>query len=177
AAVEAIVGAAPALFGFLTSAVPFFLTRMVARRAVRTSKATVLSLSHILAGAVAFPLVYGLEVAWVWSEFSRAATIAFALLLVPAGLFAWFWWRRMKTLAVNVGGRVASWMKVDALARVVDQRNELLRRMDRMRERFRAEVLGWGPVRWDRGIWWRGATAVVVVAASVLGAFVFGLRN
>ena len=88
AAIEAIVGIGPALFGFLTSAVPFFLTRMVARRAVRTSKATVLSLSHILAGAVAFPLVYGLEVAWVWSEFSRVATIAFALLLIPGGLFA-----------------------------------------------------------------------------------------
>ena len=177
AAVEAMVGVGPALFGCLTSAVPFFLTRMAARRAVRTSKETVLSLSHILAGAVAFPLVYGLEVAWVWSEFSRAATIAFALLLVPSGLFAWLWWRRMKTLAVNVGGRVASWMKVEALARVVAQRNELLRRMERMRERYRTEVLGWGPITFDRGIAWRVVTALAVVAVSVAAAFVFGLRN
>jgi 1-acyl-sn-glycerol-3-phosphate acyltransferase len=177
AAVEAIVGIVPALFGFLTNAVPFFVTRTVARRAIRSSKATALSLSHILTGAVAFPLAYGLEVAWVWSEFSRAATIIFALLLVPGGLFTWFWWQRMQTIAVNVGGRVASWMKVDALARVIAQRNELLHRMERMRERYRKEVLGWGPIGVDRGIWWRVVTAVVVVVVSVAAAFVFGLRN
>ena len=177
AVLEAIAGVVPALFGFLTSAVPFFVTRMLSRRAIRTSKPTALSLSHILAGAVAFPLIYGLEVAWVWSEFSRAATIAFALLLVPGGLFAWFWWQRMKTLAVNVGGRVAAWMKVDALARVVAQRNELVRRMERMRERYRKEVLGWGPINIDRGIAWRVVTALTVVVVSVAAAFVFGLRN
>ena len=177
AAIEALVGAVPALFGFITSAVPFFVTRALARRAIRTSKATALSLSHILAGAVAFPVAYALEVAWVWSEFSRAATIAFALLLVPAGLFSWFWWQRMKTLAVNVGGRVASWMKVDALARVVQARNDLLRRMEQMRDRYRAEVLGWGPVQQDRIGWRRVVTILAVVALSVGAAFVFGLRN
>jgi 1-acyl-sn-glycerol-3-phosphate acyltransferase len=177
AVVEALVGVVPALFGFLTSAVPFFLTRFAARRAIRTSTATALSLSHILAAAVAFPLVYGLEVALVWSEFSRAATIAFALLLVPTGLFARFWWRRMQTIAVNIGGRAASWMKLDALARVVAQRNELLRHMEQMRGRYRKEVLGWGPIRIERGLWWRVVTIVVVVALSVTSAFVFGLRN
>src|SRR6185503_12659149 len=178
AAIEAIAGVVPALFGLLTSAVPFFLTRLAARRAIRTSKATALSLSHILAGAVAFPLVYGLEVAWVWSEFSRAATIAFALLLVPTGLYAWFWWRRMQTLAVNLGGRLASWMKVEAVSRVVEARNELLRRMERMRERYRAEVLGWGPIGSVSGARRRQlTTAVTVVGLVLVAAFLFGLRN
>ena len=178
AAVEALVGAIPALFGFITGAVPFFLTRAIARRSIRTSKATALSLSHILAAAVVFPVAYALEVLWVWSAFSRAATIAFALLLVPTGLFAWLWWRRMKTLAVNVGGRVASWMKVDAVARVVEARNGLLQRMEQMRERYRVEVLGWDPIAPVPGFWRReGTMAVTVMGLALLGAFLFGLRN
>ena len=177
AAIEALAGAIPALFGFITSAVPFFITRTIARRAIRTSKATALSLSHILAATVLFPVAYALEVLWVWNTFSRAATIAFALLLVPTGLFAWLWWRRMKTLAVNVGGRVASWMKVEAVSRVVEARNELLQRMERMRERYRAEVLGWGPIGSVGGARRRLTTAVTVVGLALVAAFLFGLRN
>ena len=178
AAVEALAGAIPAFFGFVTGAVPFFVTRTIARRTIRTSKATALSLAHILAAAVVFPIAYALEVLWVWHSFSRAATIAFTLLLVPTGLFAWLWWRRMKTLAVNVGGLIASWMKVDAVARVVKARSDLLRRMEHMRERYRAEVLGWGPIAPVRSVWWqRTATAVTVTALVLLAAFLFGLRN
>jgi 1-acyl-sn-glycerol-3-phosphate acyltransferase len=153
ATAEAALGVLPALFGFLTGAVPYYATKRFARRATRrTANVAALSLTHILAGAVLFPLVYGLEVAWVWSEFSRVATVTFAVLLVPTGLFALVWARRMRKLAVNLGGRIATWMKLDAAARVGEARNQLIQRLEHMRERYRAEVLGWGPVAPHSGV-------------------------
>ena len=179
ATAEALLGALPALFGFLTGAVPYFATKSVARRASRREgNVATLSLSHVLVGAVAFPLVYGLEVAWVWSELSGVATLTFALLLVPTGLFAWVWTRRMRKLSVILGGRMATWMKLDAIARVGEAQKYLILRMERMRERYRAEVLGWGPVTPHAGVLVRKlAAALVVVSLIVLALFVFALRQ
>jgi 1-acyl-sn-glycerol-3-phosphate acyltransferase len=142
ATIEALVGAIPSLFGLLTGGPPYFATRWIARLTSGHEGAATLSLNHILVGAVIFPIVYGAEVALVWNASSGVATIAFALLLVPTGLFAWVWTSRMRTLAANVGGRVAAWMKLDAVARVGEAQTELIRRMERMRERYRTEVLG-----------------------------------
>ena len=78
AAAEAILGLVPALFGFLTGAIPYFAAKRFAERAsARDSNVAALSFRQILAGAVAFPLVYGLEIAWVWQSFSGVVTIAF----------------------------------------------------------------------------------------------------
>ena len=147
AIVEALVGALPALFGWLTGAAPYYVTTKLARLVSRRERnIATLSLGHILIGAIVFPAIYGLELLWVWSAFSRVATLTFALLLVPTALFARAWIRRMRKVAAHVGGRMAAWMKLDAVARVVEAQNQLLHRMERMRERYRAEVLGWGPV-------------------------------
>lgn len=144
---EALLGAAPALFGFLTGAIPYCLTKEVARGYIsRIGHPPALSLTQILVGAIFFPVAYGLEVAWVWRHFSDAATIAFAALLVPSGLFARFYGRRMRKLAVHVGGLAATWMKLDATARVRAARYELLEILDRVRHRYRVDVLGWDPV-------------------------------
>jgi hypothetical protein len=148
AAAEAAAGLAPALFGLLTSAVPYFATKRLARRLSRRQGSSVgLSLNHMLIGAVMFPIAYGLEVAVLSrSGFSRGAIIVVAALLVPCGLFAWVWTRRMRKLAVHVGGRAASWLKLDDVARVGEARRQLIARMDRIRERYRTEVLGWNSV-------------------------------
>ena len=179
ATAEALLGVLPALCGFLTGAVPYYATKRFARSASRREgNVATLSLNHVLAGAVAFPLFYGLEVAWVWREFSGVATITFALLLIPTGLFAWVWMRRMRKLAVNVGGRMAAWMKLDAVARVGEARNHLMQRMERMRERYRAEVLGWGPIPPRRaGVLRRLAAALALVTLIILVLFGYALRD
>jgi hypothetical protein len=43
-------------------------------------------------------------------------------------------------------------MKLDAAARVGEARNQLIQRLEHMRERYRAEVLGWGPVAPHSGV-------------------------
>ena len=144
ATAEAILGLVPALFGFLTGAIPYYAAKRFAQRSsARNGNIAALSFRHIQAGAITFPLVYGLEIAWVWQSFSGAATIVFALLLVPTGLFARVWARRMCKLAVHLSGRVATWLKLDAVARVGQAQDQLLQRMDVMRDRYRTEVLGW----------------------------------
>jgi 1-acyl-sn-glycerol-3-phosphate acyltransferase len=154
---EAALGAVPAAFGFITGAIPYFLVKKVAARiARRTRNVAAVSLTHVLAGAVAFPLVYGVEVFWLSRQFSPIATMTFALLLVPSGLFALAWTHRMRMLAANAGGRMATWLKLDAAARVAEARRELIARMEAMRSRYRAEVLGWDPAVAPRsGAWVR----------------------
>ena len=67
-------------------------------------------------------------------------------MLVPTGLFARLYDRRLRKLAAHVGGRVASWLKLEAVARVLRAQGNLLRLMDDMRDRYRVEVLGWVPM-------------------------------
>ena len=145
---ETVLGAAPALFGLVTAAVPYYLTRIVSRRiAVQTKHFPGLSLTHILAGAIAFPLVYALEIWWVWKNFSDTATLVFSALLVPAGLFAFVYLYRIRKLAVHLSGRAAGLLKLEAVARVATERHKLLDLLDRLRDRYRVEVLGWAPLK------------------------------
>ena len=179
AVVEALLGALPALFGLLTGAVPYHLTDLISRQIVARSKhPPSLSIAHILVGAILFPVSYGLEVWWVWSHFSDKATIAFTLLLVPTGLFARRYDRRLRKLAAHVGGRVASWMKLEAVARVLRAQGNLLRLMDDMRDRYRVEVLGWVPMsprrRLNRSAVVGGVLLMVLIPLLV---FVVKLRD
>ena len=171
-AIEVLMGAIPALFGFLTGGIPYYLTKAIARRIISHAEhPPASSLTHILLGAVVFPLAYGLEVAWIWRHFSDTATIAFVVLLVPTGLFARFYGHRMRKLAVHLGGRIAGWMKLGAVARVAQERNDLLRRLDHMRDRYRVEVLGWAPLLSPRGIRPSVLFGVLLLVGMVLLAF------
>ena len=145
---ETVLGAPAALFGLITAAVPYYLTREVSRRiAVHTQHSAGLSLTHILAGAIAFPRAYALEIWWVWKNFSETATLVFSALLVPAGLFALFYLYRVRKLAVHLSGRAAGLLKLEAVARVALERDKLLELLDHMRDRYRVEVLGWAPLK------------------------------
>ncbi len=179
ATAEALLGALPALFGWITGAVPYHLTDLVARRIVAKRKhPPSFSIAQILVGAILFPVSYGLEVWWVWSHASDEATMAFIILLVPTGLFARLYSRRVRKLAAHVGGRAASWMKLEAVAQVLRARRNLLRLMDDMRDRYRVEVLGWFPVSPRRSLHRRtlvgGALLMVLIP---LLFFVVKLRD
>ncbi len=173
---EVLLGAIPALFGFVTGAIPFYLTRGVSNRILSSTKhAPALSSAHIMAGLVAFPLFYGLEI-WLLSIYASApATLAFILLLIPTGLFARFYIGRVWKLFSHLGGRLSSWMKLSAVTRITQAQNDLLQRMDQMRDRYRVEVLGWSTVPPRRPFPLRTAFAVLLVVVLVLlGFFVAG---
>jgi hypothetical protein len=69
-------------------------------------------------------------------------------------------------------------MKLDAVARVVRAQQDLVARMDEMRERFRAEVLGLPPSIPRRQQSWRKALVPMAgILALVAAAFVYGLRD
>ena len=178
AAAEVILGAIPALFGFLTGAIPYYLTKVFSRRYTsQMEHASALSSAHLLVGAVAFPITYGLELAWVWRHFSDVATVAFAILLVPCGLFARFYVRRLRKLAVHLGGRIAGWMKLDAVARVRQARDNLLVHLDHIRERYRVEVLGWPHLAIGHGVSRRVVVAILLLILTALALLVAELRD
>jgi 1-acyl-sn-glycerol-3-phosphate acyltransferase len=169
---EVLLGAIPALFGFVTGAIPFYLTRGVSNKILSGTKhAPALSFIHIVVGLVAFLLFYGLEIWWVSSYVSNAATLAFILLLIPTGLFTRFYSGRVWKLCSHLGGRVSSWAKLSAVTRVTQAQNDLLQLMDRMRERYRVEVLGWSALPPRRPFPLRTAFAVLLAAVLVILGF------
>ncbi len=171
---ETILGLVPALFGVLTGAIPYFAAKRFAERgSARDGNLASLSLRHLLAGAVTFPLVYGLEIAWVWRGFSDAATIAFVILLIPTGLFALVYARRIRTIVAHLGGRAASWFKLGTVVSAREAHNELVQKLDVMRSRYRQEVLGWDPLpanfkRRRTRVTLAGVAAIGVVTIAVL---------
>jgi 1-acyl-sn-glycerol-3-phosphate acyltransferase len=147
AVIEIVVGFLPAVAGLVTGGVPYLLTRHMARYlASRNRHMPSLSIIHILIGALAFPLAYVAEILLVWRLLGTRAAGVFAILLVPAGLFALWFVRRVRKLAVHVSGRLASWLRLDEVARVRQAQRELLVLMDRVRARYLGEVFGIRPV-------------------------------
>ena len=176
AVAEVLVGALPALFGLITGSLPYHLTDLISRQIVARSKhPPSLSIAHILVGAILFPVSHALEVWWVWSHFSNESTIAFSLLLVPTGLFARLYVRRLRKLAAHVGGRAATWMKLEAVAQVLRSQKNLLQLMDDMRDRYRVEVLGWTPMSPRRRLN-RGAVVGGVFLAFLIPLLVFVVK-
>ena len=140
---EVAVGALPAMAGLITGGVPYFVTRYTASfLAARYKHLPSLSLLHILLGSVAFPLVYGLEVLLAFQVLTLRQTVILAVLLAPLGLFTLIYARRVRKLAVHVSGRMASWMKLDDVARVREAQAGLLNLMDGIRHRYQREVFG-----------------------------------
>ena len=141
ATLELALGLIPAAFGYLTGALPFYLTRYLASvYASRTHHLPSLSLWHVLIGGVLFPLIWGLEVFAVWSAGSFNLTVLFGVLLVPSGLFGRIYIRRSRKLALHLSGRIAAWMKMGSVLRVRDARSELITLMDTVRSRYLEEV-------------------------------------
>ncbi len=99
-------------------------------------------------------------------------------MLVPTGLFARLYDRRLRKLAAHVGGRVASWLKLEAVARVLRAQGNLLRLMDDMRDRYRVEVLGWVPMSPRRRLNRSAVVGGVLLMALIpLLLFVVKLRD
>ncbi len=89
---------------------------------------------------MAFPLIWGIGIFTVWSLASFNWTVIFGALLIPLGLFARFYIGRSRKLAVHVGGRIAGLLKMDAVRRVREARDELVDLMDSIRSRYLEEV-------------------------------------
>ena len=176
AVAEAALGAIPALFGFLTSAIPYFATRAVVRRAATPEDGRAgLASSQLLVGALMFASFYGGLVGLVAWQFSDQATVLLAVLLIPAGLFARGYARRMRTIVAHLGDRTAFWFKLEAVARVREARDELVGSLDVLRNRYRREVLGWDPLpaHFKRRSTTAAFARVSVIAILTAGALLF----
>jgi len=182
--VEAVLGAVPALIGFVTSAPPYFCARAYTRRTAPVGSAD----SRIrVVGFLLFAAYWGGLVGLVAWQFSDQATVLLAALLVPTGLFALTYAARMRSIVAHLGNRTASWFKLDAVARVREAQDELIGELDRLRNRYREEVHGWPALpsdaarRTTRGAVGRvafiglAATAVVLFAQAFMDRPIQGL--
>ena len=176
AVAEAALGAIPALFGFLTSFIPYFVTRAVVRRTSTPEEGRAgITASQLLVGALTFLSFYGGLVGLVAWQFSDQATVLLAVVLIPAGLFARGYARRMRTIVAHVGDRTASWFKLGAVARVREAQDELVGSLDTLRNRYRQEVLGWDPLpaHFKRRSTSAALARVAVIAILTVGAVLF----
>ncbi|MGI9627379.1 MAG: YiiX/YebB-like N1pC/P60 family cysteine hydrolase [Longimicrobiales bacterium] len=143
---EAGLGLIPAMFGFVTGALPYFAARSYLHQTVPPSGDGVSRARLALVATVAFAPFYAALIALVAWQFSNAATILFGVLLVPTGLFALLYAARMRSIAAHIGQRTASWFKLGDVAQVRMVRDELIGDLDGMRNRYRSEVHGWEPL-------------------------------
>ena len=145
---EAVLGAIPALIGFLTGSIPYFVTRAYTRRAAGGADVAPgpAPLRHLLVGMLPFFLFYGGLVALTAWQFSDQATVLLAVLLIPTGMFALAYAKRMRTIVAHIGDRTASWFKLGAVGRIREARDELVAELDVLRNRYRKEALGWEPL-------------------------------
>ncbi len=176
AVAEAALGAIPALFGFLTSFIPYFVTRAVVRRgSTSEDRRSGLTSSQLLVGALTFASFYGGLVGLVAWQFSDQATVLLAVLLIPMGMFTRGYARRMRTIVAHLGDRTASWFKLEAVARVRQAQDELVGGLDVLRNRYREEVLGWDPLpaHFKRRSTSAAFARVSVIAVLAVGAVLF----
>ncbi|MCH8936313.1 MAG: hypothetical protein IIB90_11365 [Gemmatimonadetes bacterium] len=172
AVAEAALGAIPALFGFLTSFIPYFVTRAVVRRTSTPEEGRAgITASQLLVGALTFLSFYGGLVGLVAWQFSDQATVLLAVVLIPAGLFARGYARRMRTIVAHLGDRTASWFKLGAVARVREAQDELVGSLDTLRNRYRQEVLGWDPLP---AHFKRRSTSAALARVAVIGILTVG---
>jgi hypothetical protein len=148
AVAEAVLGAIPALIGFLTGSIPYFVTRVYARWAVGGEDVApgLAPIRQLLVGILPFVLFYGGLVGLTAWQFSGQATVLLAVLLITTGIFALVYAKRMRTIIAHVGNRTASWFKLGAVARVREARDEVVAELDVLRNRYRKEALGWEPL-------------------------------
>jgi hypothetical protein len=149
--VEAVLGFLPMLVGALTSGPPLLLSRAYTRRkAVDAGGPGRLELGAIQRVALAAFGVYwtGLVGLVAWN-FSDQATLVLAVILVPAGLFALTYVARMRSITAHMGTRTAGWFGLGDVAHVRQAQLELVEQLDRARNRYRQEVMGWAPLSPD----------------------------
>ena len=173
AVAEATLGAIPALFGFVTGFLPYVVTRTYARRSTPPEEAeSGPTASRLLVGVLSFSLFYGGLIGLVAWEFSDTAAILLALLLIPTGLVALGYARRMRTIVAHLGDRTTSWFKLKAIARLREAQDELVSRLDVLRNRYRVEVLGLDPLpaHFKRRSMWAAVARVSVIAFLTAGA-------
>jgi len=177
AVAEAVLGAIPALFGFLTGFIPYSVTRAVARRSsMSTDGRVVLTPNQWFVGALAFTTFYGGLVGLVaWLQYSTAAAVLLAVLLITTGPFALGYTRRMRTIVAHLGDRTASWFKLGAVARVREAQDQLVGELDVLRNRYREEVHGWDPLpaHFKRRSMWAALARVSLIGVVTTGAVLF----
>jgi 1-acyl-sn-glycerol-3-phosphate acyltransferase len=86
---RAVLGFPLFAYGALTSALPYYVPRALARRIAR--KETDYATIRLLASIVAFPLFWSLEVVAVWLVAGAGAAAVFALTLPVAGIIAYLY--------------------------------------------------------------------------------------
>ena len=144
---EAILGVLPALFGLVTSFLPYTVTKTyVSRTGGPEENGTRPTNGQVLVGVLSFSIVYGGLIGLVASRFSDQATVLMAVLLITTGPFALGYIKRMRTIVAHVGDRSASWFKLKAVTHLRQAQSELVEELDILRNRYREEVLGWDPL-------------------------------
>lgn len=175
---EGVLGFVPALIGAVTSGPPVMAARLYTRRSVhQAGEVDGVDAPDVQRFALAaFGLYWAALVGVVAVNFSDQATLVLALVLIPSGLFAVTYVRRMRSITAHIGKRTAGWLGLADVARVRELQSEVITRLDVARNRYRQEVKGWDPLppdamrRTTRGAIGRvafiGATAVTVMLAG-----------
>jgi 1-acyl-sn-glycerol-3-phosphate acyltransferase len=137
---RALLGAPFFAYGALTSALPYWVPRALARRIAR--KETDYATIRLLASIVAFPLFWSLEIAIVWLVAGLGAAALFALTLPVAGIIAYLY--RSGARRARRHARLA-WLLLTRgpeARRLLSERQAILAELERARRDWVAATKG-----------------------------------
>jgi hypothetical protein len=139
----ALLGAFPlAAWGLASHALPYWLTRVVARW-LRT-QADVTATIKLIAGAILYPVCWALEAWGVFRLLGGWGLGAFLVGLIPTGLFALGWQARLARVRRDARAFLRFLGHRDLLVRLAARRRALVEETERLAQLLPHEVLAGG---------------------------------
>jgi 1-acyl-sn-glycerol-3-phosphate acyltransferase len=132
----AIAFAIPAIWGLIHNFAPYQLTKLAVLKAPDEAMRAI---TGLLAGALAFPLFYGLYAAALWwaTDGQIWFPVAYVLSLIPTGFFFLRYRKQLSRYRGRILTRTLFRTEKNLVDTLIDERRQIVEILDDLRDRFR----------------------------------------
>lgn len=137
---KAVVGLPVFAYGALTSGLPYFVPRWIARRTA--TKETNYATTRLLVTVCALPLFWGLETWLVWRLGGALWALAFLLSLPVTSILAYHYLRGLGGLRAQLGFGLLALTRHQTATRVLAERRQIIALLERAKNDYLAATKG-----------------------------------
>jgi glycerol-3-phosphate O-acyltransferase/dihydroxyacetone phosphate acyltransferase len=128
------------VYGLVTSGLPYFLPRWIARRTA--TKETSYATTRLLASVVAYPLFWGLETWLVWRLLGLLWALGFLISLPVSAILAYHYLRGIGRLRAQARFGLLALTRHQAASRLLAERRRLTEELDRAKNEYLTATKG-----------------------------------
>ena len=137
---KASVGLPIFVYGLVTSGLPYFLPRWIARRTA--TKETSYATTRLLTSVVAYPLFWGLETWLVWRLLGPLWALGFLISLPVSAILAYHYLRGIGRLRAQARLGILALTRHQAATRLLAERGRLIEELDRAKSEYLTATKG-----------------------------------